>query len=181
MCVFGFLKSCAVQVVDELIRISDQQRRAIVAHLQRRSAAIAAAAAAAREQHAPPQTGQHPTQNPPSLNSVPPSRNLSAGSLALLTPSMLRSPADSDACLSAFAASASAAEPLSTLREESGEIAGAQAARGAGLAKVRASEAASAAAERHQPRLDDGLVERHAHAFAAYSSADDVLWRALVM
>lgn len=178
MCVSGFDQSCTVQVVDELIRISDQQRRAIVAHLQRRSAAIAAATAA-REQHAPPPpTGQHPTQNPPSLSSVPPSRNLSAGSLALLTPSMMRSPADSDTCLSAFAASASAAEPLSTLREESGEIAGAQDVRGARLAKVRASEAASAATKCQPPSLDDGLSERHAHAFAAYSSAEGVVWRA---
>ena len=95
-------------MVDELIRISDQQRRAIVAHLQRRSATAAAAAARHEAQpssqgpgqpssHGP---GQHASQGAKPY-SVPPSRVPSVGSLALLTPSLLRSPADTEPCLAA--------------------------------------------------------------------------------
>ena len=146
-------------MVDELIRISDQQRRAIVAHLQRRSAAATAAAARheARSssqgpgQHSDQGPGQHPSQGSKPY-SVPPSRVPSVGSLALLTPSLLRSPAESETCLAAdgvripgdnLGALGTLAEDGDEHAEASGAAQGGQADASAAHGGERASQGAS--------------------------------------
>jgi hypothetical protein len=113
----GCADPTAGQVVDELIRISDQQRRAIVAHLQRRSAAAAAAAAAHEGAPGPARPAHGGGYTAPVA--APPSRHPSVGALALLTPSLLRSPADEEPC-------------LGTLHEEGGGAEAAAAGRGEG-------------------------------------------------
>ena len=118
--------------MDELIRISDQQRRAIVAHLQRRSAAAAAAAARHEAQHGSQSPGKHPGQGPKPY-SAPPSRGPSVGSLALLTPSLLRSPAELEPCLAAdgVRVHVDSLGALGTLAEDGDEHAGGRASPGA--------------------------------------------------
>ena len=161
------MSNCA-QVVDELIRISDQQRRAIVAHLQRRSAAAAAAAARHEAQPSSQSPGQHSGQGPgqhasqgPKPYSAPPSRVPSVGSLALLTPSLLRSPAEPEPCLAGDGARVpgDSLGALGTLAEDGDEHADAQglgisdgqggqagvsAVHGDGRGGARASQGASA-------------------------------------
>jgi hypothetical protein len=114
----------AGQVVDELIRISDQQRRAIVAHLQRRSAAAAAAAVA--HEGAPGPGPARPAHGGGYTAPVaaPPSRHPSVGALALLTPSLLRSPADEEPCLGTLHEEDAGAEAAAAGRGEGGGATG---------------------------------------------------------
>jgi len=122
----GCTDPTAGQVVDELIRISDQQRRAIVAHLQRRSAAAAAAAVAHEGAPGPGPGPARPAHGGGYTAPVaaPPSRHPSVGALALLTPSLLRSPADEEPCLGTLHEEDAGAEAAAAGRGEGGGAAG---------------------------------------------------------